>query len=85
MNDGDRRPGESIHDHIKRTVAPAPPWLVARMDAIRNSPPPTIEQVQRQFAACRRIRHERRDHMKKVAREIRADEPDEKDLGVCGA
>jgi hypothetical protein len=34
-----------------------------------------VSRVRTQLAACRRIRHERRDHMKQKAREMRASRP----------
>jgi len=42
----------------KPPVSTAPQWLKDQMEAIKKRPPPTIEQVQAQFDACKRIRRE---------------------------
>jgi hypothetical protein len=33
-------------------VTRAPQWLVDRMEALKKLPPPTLEEVEAQFAAC---------------------------------
>jgi hypothetical protein len=38
-------------DQILPKVSGAPDWLKARMEAIRNMPPPSLEEMQAQFRA----------------------------------
>jgi hypothetical protein len=43
---------------IMHRVIEAPQWLKDRMEAVRNAPPPTIEQVRAQFARCAELSKE---------------------------
>jgi len=39
-------------------VIGAPQWLKDRMEALKKLPPPTLEEVQKQWETCARLRRE---------------------------
>jgi len=42
----------------EKPIIECPQWMKDRMEAVRNTPPPTLEEAKAQFAASKKLRSE---------------------------